>query len=120
MVRERHPEVDLVVDALDSDPASPILSAVVEAARAFQVGGFGLQVGSLCPMVSVLHRVSLMSSSLGVLAEGGNTKQLAPQKGCTVTRGSCPDSPTASGLRCALRAAQDLVWHCLPLLLAQF
>ena len=41
MVRERHPEVaDLVVDALDSDPATPILSAVVEAARAVQVGGF--------------------------------------------------------------------------------
>ena len=98
MVRERHPEVANLVDALDSDPASPILSAVVEAVRAVQVGGF------VPPMVSVLHRVSLMSSSLVVLAEGGNTKQLASQKGCTVTRGSCPDSLTASG-RCALRAA---------------
>ena len=40
-VKERHLEVvDLVVDALDSDPATPILSAVVEAARADQVGGF--------------------------------------------------------------------------------
>ena len=40
MVRE-HPEVaDLVVDVLDSDPGSPILSAVVEAVRVVQVGGF--------------------------------------------------------------------------------
>ena len=41
MVRERHPEVaDMIVGALDLDPATPILSAVVEAARAVQVGGF--------------------------------------------------------------------------------
>ena len=41
MVRERHPGVaDMIVDALESDPATPILSAVVEAARAVQVGNF--------------------------------------------------------------------------------
>ena len=77
-----------------------------------------LQVGPLCPMVPVLHHVSLTSSSLAALAEDGNTKQLAPQKGCTVTRGSCPESLTTSGLRCAL--TQVLVWHCLPLLLGNF
>ena len=42
MVRERHPGVaDMIVDALESkDPVTPILSTVVEAARAVQVGNF--------------------------------------------------------------------------------
>ena len=41
MVRERHPLVaDMIVDALDSGPTTPILSAVVEAARVVQVGNF--------------------------------------------------------------------------------
>ena len=38
-VRERHPELaDMIADALDSDPTTLILSAVVEAARVVQLG----------------------------------------------------------------------------------
>ena len=53
MVRERHPGVaDMIVDAPESDPATPILSAVVEAARAVQVGFRASKLGlsvSWCP-----------------------------------------------------------------------
>ena len=41
MVRERHLEVaDMIIDALQSDPATPIPSAIAEAGRAVQVGDF--------------------------------------------------------------------------------
>ena len=41
MVRERQPEVaDMIVAALDTDPVTPILSAVVGPAHTVSVGGF--------------------------------------------------------------------------------
>ena len=55
-----------------------------------------------------------MSLSQGAPAECGNTKQLPAPRWSTMTRGSCPDSQTTSGQCCVPRAAQDLVWHCLP------
>ena len=106
MVRERHPEVaDMIVDALDSDPSAPIFSAIVEAARAVQVGNF--------------EPPSWASLSHGARDEfepgcSRRTWQHPAPKPCTVTRGSCPDSQTTSGQCCVPRAAQDLVWHCRP------
>ena len=112
MVRERHPGVeDMILDALESDPATPILSAVVEAARAVQVGNFE-------PPSWTFHGArpppqDRKSLRQGAPAEGGNTKQLpAPKR--SAKRGSCPDSQTTSGQCCVPRAAQDLVWHCRP------
>ena len=94
-VRERHPEVvDMTVDALESDPPTLILPAVVEAARA------------------VLEPPSR-----------GWQHEAASGTDCVLTRGSCPDSQTMSGQCCVPRAAQDLVWHCrpfLPVLLNRF
>ena len=100
MVRERHPGVaDMIVDALESDPATPILSAVVEGARVVQVGNF--EPPSWASLSHGARPPPREPEPVCFPAGGGNTKQLPAPRWSTVTRGSCPDSRTMSGQCCA-------------------
>ena len=83
MVRERHPEVaDMIVNVLDGEPVTPILSAVTQFLLISS-----LQVGRPCHMAPA--------------PTVGSTKQLPVLHKCSATRGSRRDFRTVRGQCCA-------------------